>query len=85
MHFVLFLLFGLIVGAIARVIVPGREPGGWFVSMAIGVAGSFAGGMLGRVLGLYREGESAGFMMSLLGAIVLLVAYHAVIGRRVRF
>ena len=85
MHFVLFLLFGLIVGALARVIVPGRERGGWFVSMAIGVAGSFTGGILGRVLGLYREGESAGFMMSLLGAIVLLVAYHAVIGRRVRF
>ena len=85
MHFVLFLLFGLIVGALARVIVPGRERGGWFVSMAIGVAGSFTGGILGRVLGLYREGESAGFMMSLLGAIVLLIAYHAVVGRRVRF
>jgi len=85
MHFVLFLLFGLIVGALARVIVPGRERGGWFVSMAIGVAGSFTGGILGRVLGLYREGESAGFMMSLLGAIVLLIAYHAVVGRRLRF
>jgi uncharacterized membrane protein YeaQ/YmgE (transglycosylase-associated protein family) len=85
MHFVLFLLFGLIVGAIARLIVPGREAGGWLVSMAIGVAGAFAGGVLGRVLGFYREGESAGFIMSLLGAIVLLIAYHAVAGRRVRF
>ena len=85
MHFVLFLLFGLIVGAIARLIVPGREAGGWLVSMAIGVAGAFAGGVLGRVLGFYREGESAGFVMSLLGAILLLIAYHAVAGRRVRF
>ena len=85
MNFVLFLLFGLVVGAIARVIVPGREPGGWLVSMAIGVAGALAGGLLGRALGFYREWESAGFVMSLFGAVLLLIAYHAVVGRRARF
>ena len=85
MSFVLFLLFGLVVGALARLIVPGREPGGWIISMALGVAGSFAGGMLGRALGFYREGEPAGFVMSLLGAIVLVVAYNAIVGRRARF
>ena len=85
MDFLLFLVFGLLVGALARLIVPGKEPGGWVVSMAIGVAGAFAGGMLGRVLGFYREGESAGFIMSLLGAIVLVVAYQAIAGRRTRY
>jgi uncharacterized membrane protein YeaQ/YmgE (transglycosylase-associated protein family) len=85
MHLLVFLLFGLIVGALARFIVPGREPGGWLVSMLLGVAGSFVGGLLGRSLGLYREGEPAGFMMSLLGAILLVVAYHAITRRRRRF
>jgi uncharacterized membrane protein YeaQ/YmgE (transglycosylase-associated protein family) len=85
MDLLLFLVFGLVVGALARLIVPGKEPGGWVISMAIGVAGAFAGGMLGRVLGFYREGESAGFIMSLLGAIVLVVAYQAIARRRMRY
>jgi uncharacterized membrane protein YeaQ/YmgE (transglycosylase-associated protein family) len=82
MSLVLFLVFGLIVGAIARLIVPGREPGGWVVSMTIGVVGSFLGGLLGRAVGFYREGETAGFFMSLLGAVLLCAAYHAFAGRR---
>ena len=82
MHLILFLIFGLVVGALARLIVPGREAGGWLVSMLLGVAGSFAGGFVGRALGIYREGEPAGFVMSLLGAIVLVVAYHAITRRR---
>ena len=85
MDLLLFLVFGLVVGALARLVVPGKEPGGWIVSMAIGVAGAFAGGLLGRVLGFYREGESAGFIMSLLGAIVLVVAYQAIARRRMRY
>jgi len=82
MHLILFLLFGLVVGALARLIVPGRERGGWVVSMVLGVVGSLAGGVLGRVMGFYREGEPAGFVMSLLGAILVVVAYQAVAGRR---
>jgi len=85
MDLLLFLVFGLVVGALARLIVPGKEPGGWVISMVIGVAGAFAGGLLGRVLGFYREGESAGFIMSLLGAIVLVVAYQAIARRRMRY
>jgi len=84
MHLILFLLFGLIVGAIARFLVPGREPGGGLVSMGIGIAGAFLGGFLGRAIGLYREGEPTGFFMALLGAILLVVAYHAVRMRRRR-
>ena len=85
MHFLMFLLFGLVVGALARLIVPGKEPGGWIVSMALGVAGAFAGGLLGRVLGFYQEGEPAGFIMSLVGAIVLVVAYQAISRRRLKY
>ena len=82
MHMILFLVFGLIVGALARLLVPGREPGGWIISMLLGVAGSFLGGFLGRMLGMYREGEPAGFVMSLLGAVILVAGYHAIARRR---
>jgi uncharacterized membrane protein YeaQ/YmgE (transglycosylase-associated protein family) len=82
MQLVLFLVFGLIVGAIARFLVPGKDAGGWVISMLLGVAGSFLGGFLGRGLSLYRDGEPAGFVMSLLGAIILVVAYHAIARRR---
>ena len=82
MHLVMFLIFGLIVGALARFLVPGREPGGWGISMIIGVVGSFLGGFMGRLLGLYQEGQPAGFVMSLLGAIVLVIGYHALSHRR---
>jgi uncharacterized membrane protein YeaQ/YmgE (transglycosylase-associated protein family) len=78
MSILLFLVFGLIVGALARFIVPGREPGGWVVSMVLGVVGSFLGGFLGRALSIYREGEPAGFVMSLLGAIIVVIAFHAI-------
>ena len=77
MSIVLFLVFGLVIGALARLMVPGREAGGWIVSMVIGVAGSMLGGFLGRALGMYQEGEPAGFVMSLLGAVVLVASYHA--------
>jgi uncharacterized membrane protein YeaQ/YmgE (transglycosylase-associated protein family) len=82
MSILLFLLFGLIVGALARFIVHGKDPGGWIVSMVLGVLGSFLGGFLGRSLGWYHEGEPAGFFMSLLGAVIVVAIYHAVTKRR---
>ncbi len=82
MHLILFLVFGLVIGALARFIVPGKEPGGWVISLLIGVAGSFIGAFLGRGLNMYREGEPAGFVMSLLGAILLTVGYHLIARRR---
>ena len=84
MHFLWFLLFGLVVGTLARFLVPGREPGGWVISMLIGVGGAIVGGYFGRVMGLYREGEPAGFVMSLLAAISMVVVYKALISRRTR-
>jgi uncharacterized membrane protein YeaQ/YmgE (transglycosylase-associated protein family) len=85
MHLILFLIFGLIVGAIARLIVPGHEPGGWLVSMAIGVIGAYLGGFVGRALGLYPSYQSTGgWISSLIGAIVVAAIYHAVVARRAR-
>ncbi len=82
MHLLLFLVFGLIVGALARMVVPGKEPGGWVISMGIGVAGALLAGVAGHALGFYQEGETAGFFMSFAGAVVLVALYHAVIRRR---
>lgn len=82
MHLIYFLIFGLIVGALARFIVPGKESGGWLVSLVLGVVGSFTGAFLGRAMGFYREGEPAGFIMSLLGSILLVVGYHVIARRR---
>lgn len=77
MQTILFLVFGLVVGVIARLIVPGRQPGGWLASLLIGVVGSFLGGFLGQAFGLYGEGQPAGFVMSVLGAVLLLFGYRA--------
>lgn len=81
MHLLLFLLFGLVTGALARLLVAAREPGGWVTSIVIGVLGSFAGGFVGRLAGLRYDGQPAGFVLSLAGAVVVVIAYHAV-GRR---
>jgi uncharacterized membrane protein YeaQ/YmgE (transglycosylase-associated protein family) len=77
-----WILFGLIVGAIAKLVMPGRDPGGIIVTMLIGIAGAVLGGFVGRALGFYREGEAAGFLMALVGAVLLLALYRMVVGRR---
>ena len=77
-----WIVFGLIVGAIAKFLMPGRDPGGFIVTILIGIVGALLGGFLGRALGLYGEGEAAGFVMSLLGAIVLLLLYRLLVARR---
>jgi uncharacterized membrane protein YeaQ/YmgE (transglycosylase-associated protein family) len=77
-----WIVFGLIVGAIAKLVMPGRDPGGIFVTMMLGMVGAMLGGLLGRALGLYGPDDAAGLLMSTLGAIVLLFVYRMVIGRR---
>ncbi|MCL2660171.1 MAG: GlsB/YeaQ/YmgE family stress response membrane protein [Acidobacteriaceae bacterium] len=69
-------LIGLVVGALAKLIMPGKEPGGIIITMLLGIAGSFVGTFIGRILGLYSEGRSAGFIMSLIGALIILAIYH---------
>ena len=77
-----WILFGLIVGALAKLVMPGRDPGGIIVTMLLGIAGAIIGGFIGRAMGLYGEGEAAGFIMSFLGAVVLLALYRFFVGRR---
>lgn len=76
MHFLWVAIIGLVVGALAKLIMPGKDPGGFIITMILGIAGSFVGTFLGRAMGLYREGQAAGFFMSLIGALVLLAIYH---------
>jgi len=75
------LLIGLIIGAVAKLLMPGKDPGGIIVTMLLGVAGSFVATYLGRALGLYRDGSSAGFIMSVIGAMILLFIYRLFKGR----
>ena len=82
MHILGWILFGLIVGALAKLVMPGRDPGGIIVTMLLGIAGAVLGGFVGRAMGFYGANESAGFLMSFLGAVILLVIYRLVIGRR---
>jgi uncharacterized membrane protein YeaQ/YmgE (transglycosylase-associated protein family) len=82
MHIVWMLIVGLIVGFVAKLLMPGRDPGGFIVTMLIGVAGSFVAGFAGRAAGLYRTGETPGFIMSVLGALVLLFIYRMIQKRR---
>lgn len=79
-----WIVFGLIVGAIAKLLMPGRDPGGVVVTMLLGIAGALIGGFLGRSLGWYGPNDSAGFLMSLLGAVVLLWLYRMMVGRTTR-
>ena len=82
LHLLWTALIGLIVGAIAKLIMPGKDPGGFWVTMLIGIAGSFIGTWIGRMVGHYGENDSAGFLMSLVGALILLGIYHLI--RRAR-
>jgi uncharacterized membrane protein YeaQ/YmgE (transglycosylase-associated protein family) len=76
------IIIGLIVGAIAKFLMPGKDPGGWIVTILIGVAGSFIGTYLGQAFGLYRTGEPAGFIGSIVGAMILLLLYRLVVKQR---
>jgi uncharacterized membrane protein YeaQ/YmgE (transglycosylase-associated protein family) len=71
-------VIGLVAGALAKFIMPGKDPGGIIVTMLLGIAGSLVAGFLGRALGWYHEGQAAGFIMSVIGAIVLLALYRLV-------
>lgn len=76
LHLLWVAIIGLVVGALAKLIMPGRDPGGIFITMLLGIAGSLTATWLGRVIGLYGPDASAGFLMSILGAVVLLAIYH---------
>jgi uncharacterized membrane protein YeaQ/YmgE (transglycosylase-associated protein family) len=77
-----WILFGLIAGALAKLVMPGRDPGGIIVTMLLGIVGAIVGGFVGRAMGLYQPGEPAGLLMSIVGAIVVLAVYRMAVGRR---
>lgn len=76
MHILWALIIGLIVGVVAKLLMPGKDPGGFIITALLGVAGSFVATYLGQALGWYRAGQSAGFIMSVIGAILLLIIYR---------
>ena len=78
MSIVWIILIGFVVGLVAKMLTPGRDPAGFFITAAIGVAGSLLATYGGQALGMYRAGEAAGFFGSLIGAVILLVIYHLV-------
>jgi uncharacterized membrane protein YeaQ/YmgE (transglycosylase-associated protein family) len=71
-----WILFGLVVGIVAKLLMPGRDPGGFIITTILGIVGAVIGGFLGRTLGFYGPGEPAGFLMATLGAVVLLFIYR---------
>ena len=77
-----WILFGLVVGVIAKFLMPGRDPGGFILTVLLGIVGAVLGGWMGRTLGLYGPGEPAGFVMATIGAIVVLALYRMVTRRR---
>ena len=76
--------FGLVVGVVARFLMPGRDPGGFVITSALGIVGALLGGYIGRALGWYRPGDPVGFLMAVLGAIILLVIYRVLAPRPAR-
>jgi uncharacterized membrane protein YeaQ/YmgE (transglycosylase-associated protein family) len=70
------ILIGLVVGVVAKFLMPGKDPGGMLVTIIIGIAGSIAATFLGQLVGWYRQGQSAGFVMSVLGAVLILWIYR---------
>jgi uncharacterized membrane protein YeaQ/YmgE (transglycosylase-associated protein family) len=75
------LVIGLIVGAVAKLLMPGKDPGGIFITMALGIAGSIGATFIGQAIGWYKQGQSAGFIMSVVGAVLLLWIYRMIKGR----
>jgi uncharacterized membrane protein YeaQ/YmgE (transglycosylase-associated protein family) len=76
------IIIGAVIGVVAKFLTPGRDPGGCIITILLGIAGSFLAGFLGRAMGWYAEGEPAGFIFSVVGAIILLLIYRMVFGRK---
>jgi uncharacterized membrane protein YeaQ/YmgE (transglycosylase-associated protein family) len=81
MEYVWMAVIGLIVGIVAKLLMPGKDPGGIIVTILLGIAGAFVGSFVGRALGMYQPGQAAGFIMSVVGAIILLVLYRLLFRR----
>jgi uncharacterized membrane protein YeaQ/YmgE (transglycosylase-associated protein family) len=78
LQFIWMCIIGLVAGALAKLVMPGKDPGGILITMLLGIAGSLVAGFIGRAMGLYEPGEGSGLLMSVLGAILLLAVYRLV-------
>lgn len=76
------LVIGLAAGAVARLIMPGKQPGGILMTLALGIAGSFVAGFLGKAINIYQYGEGPGLVGSTLGALIILIVYGQIVKRR---
>ena len=76
------IIIGFIVGLVAKFLMPGRDPGGFIVTTLLGIVGALVATFLGQAMGIYAAGQSAGFIGAVIGAIVVLLVYHLVRGRR---
>ena len=81
LHYLWEAIIGLIIGVVAKLLMPGKDPGGIIITMLLGIAGSLLAGWIGGAVALYQPGQSAGFIMSVLGAIVLLAIYRVIKGK----
>jgi uncharacterized membrane protein YeaQ/YmgE (transglycosylase-associated protein family) len=82
MHILWTLIIGLIIGALAKLVMPGKDPGGVIITIILGVAGSVIAHFIGTAAGWYRQDEPAGFLASIVGAVILLAGYRMIVGRR---
>lgn len=81
LHLLWEAIIGLVVGALAKLIMPGKDPGGIIITMLLGIAGALLAGWIGQAVGWYRQGQGAGFIASLIGALILLFIYRLFKGR----
>lgn len=84
MHIIYMLVIGLVIGLLAKLVMPGRDPGGLVITILLGIAGSMLAGFIGRHMGWYATTQAEGFVASILGAVLLLVAYRLVVRARIR-
>ena len=82
MHIIGVIVIGFLAGLVAKLLMPGRDPGGFIVTILLGIAGAFVATYLGQAVGWYRADEGAGFIGAIVGAVVILAIYRAVAGRR---
>jgi uncharacterized membrane protein YeaQ/YmgE (transglycosylase-associated protein family) len=84
MHIIGWIAFGLVVGLVAKFLMPGRDPGGFVVTALLGIGGALVGGFVGRAIGWYGDGDPVGFVMAVIGAVIVLAIYRMTIRRTAR-
>ena len=84
MHIIGWIVFGLVVGIVAKFLMPGRDPGGFVITALLGIGGALVGGFVGRAIGWYGDGDPVGFVMAVIGAVIVLAVYRFILGRTAR-